>query len=529
MKKINVPELNVGEEMFVSKKCVVVYGRKISARVYNLKGDLIAKLPKIINEEDLKQNVFFLENTFIHKYQDVMYCVKDYDGMEIQKISGSKTLIFGILKQFKQAGEKSFYKKFRERKVTSDTNWISHGIENLQQGTTIWISSNYLIVKTKKCEMKIYSKNSKELKLLGTITINNCDCDKSFREILEANCHWYGLDHSMLIKEKDGWKIVNRIGKAVGKNISDELINIFIENGSEPKENSDENVFEYNGLQLKNGENIYKSYEYFRIGEVGGKYFRFYSIDGTFMRRAFEVADRLPKLIETDEWIAIRSTENGTTWQIFDYTGKILYDDVYDIVQDNLMYYSVYGINRKVPGNETLKVFSLKGELKTSFEGFSFRVSCSYIKVYKSLSCFELYDYNGQKIFDVTFCEDNDIEYENVIFHKNEKGGYTECNLATRKKYELDWQEIKLFEGFKTLTVLIRKKGRYGVFEYDGNENPEKEFDDFAEVIPIKYDKITSDNCWFYAKYQETDYLGNQSVYEDIYDEYGNFVMKVTV
>ena len=247
------------------------------------------------------------------------------------------------------------------------------------------------------------------------------------------------------------------------------------------------------------------------------------------MRRAFEVADRLPKLIETDEWIAIRSTENGTTWQIFDYTGKILYDDVYDIVQDNLMYYSVYGINRKVPGNETLKVFSLKGELKTSFEGFSFRVSCSYIKVYKSLSCFELYDYNGQKIFDVTFCEDNDIEYENVIFHKNEKGGYTECNLATRKKYELDWQEIKLFEGFKTLTVLIRKKGRYGVFEYDGNENPEKEFDDFAEVIPIKYDKITSDNCWFYAKYQETDYLGNQSVYEDIYDEYGNFVMKVTV
>ena len=57
----------------------------------------------------------------------------------------------------------------------------------------------------------------------------------------------------------------------------------------------------------------------------------------------------------------------------------------------------------------------------------------------------------------------------------------------------------------------------------------ENEFDDFAKIIPIKYDKITSDNCWFYAKYQETDYLGKQSVYEDIYDEYGNFVMKVIV
>lgn len=206
-----------------------------------------------------------------------------------------------------------------------------------------------------------------------------------------------------------------------------------------------------------------------------------------------------------------------------------MYDDIYNIVQDNLMYYSVYGINKRVIGNETMRVFSLKGELKASFEAFSFRAKSKYIKVYKTLGCFEIYDYDGKKIFDETFCEDDDIKCENIIFHKNERGGYTECNLTTRKKYELDWQEMKPFEGFEKLTVLIRKNGLYGVFEYTGKENPSSEFGTFLEVIPIKYDKITSDNCWFYAKYQETDYLGKQSVYEDIYDEYGNFVMKVKV
>lgn len=313
MKKINVPELNVGEKMFVSKKCVVVYGRKICARVYNLKGDLIAEVPKIINKEDLKSKLFFMENNFIHEYQDVMYCVKDYNGNEIQKISGNKTLIFSILKGLGQVGEKSFYKKFRERKIISDTDMTSYGIENLQAGTTIWISSNYLIVKTKKGGMKIYSKNSKKFKLLGTIPKSNFGCAKSFRKRLEDNCHWYGLDHNMLIKEKDGWKIVNQVGQAVCKNISDEIIKIFMENGSKSKNNSAENTFEYNGLQLKNGETLYKSYKYFIIEEVGGEYFRFYSTDGTFMRRVFEVEDELPKIIETDEWIAIRSTENENT------------------------------------------------------------------------------------------------------------------------------------------------------------------------------------------------------------------------
>lgn len=530
MKKINVPELNVGEKMFVSKKCVVVYGRKISARVYNLKGDLIAELPKIINKEDLKQNIFFMENTFIHKYQDIMYYVKDYDGKEIQKISGSKTLIFGIFKQLKQAGEKSFYKKFRERKITSDTDMTSYGIKDLKAGTTIWISSNYLIVRTKKSEMKIYLKNAQGFILLGTIPKSNFGCAKSFRKRLEGNCHWYGLDHDMLIKEKNGWKMVDQVGETVYENISDEVMKIFMENASEQEDSSDENVFEYNGLQVKTGETIYKANKFFRVEEADGKNFRFYSNDCTFMRRTSDVENGLPKIIKTAEWIAIHSTENGTTtWQIFDYTGKILYDDIYDIAQNNLMHYSAFCINKEVPGNEIMRIFSLKGELKASFEGFSFRAYSDYVKVYKALGYFELYDYDGEKMFDVTFCEDNDIEYVGVIFRKNEKGGYTKCDLATRKKYNLDWQEMTTFQIFHSLKVLIRKKGRYGVFEYDGNENPEKEFDDFDEVIPIKYDKITSDNCWFYAKYQETDYLGKQSVYEDIYDEYGNFVMRVTV
>ena len=530
MKKINVPELNVGEKMFVSKKCVVVYGRKISARVYNLKGDLIAELPKIINKEDLKQNIFFMENTFIHKYQYIMYCVKDYDGKEIQKISGSKTLIFGILKQLRQAGEKSFYKKFRERKITSNTDMTSYGIEALQAGTTIWISSNYLILRTKKSEMKIYLKDAQGFILLGTIPKNNFGCAKSFRKILEANCHWYGLDHNMLIKEKDGWKMVDQVGENVYENISDEVMKIFMENGSEQEDNLDENVFEYNGLQVKTGETIYKAHKFFRVEEADGKNFRFYSNDCTFMRRTSDVENGLPKIIKTAEWIAICSTENETTtWQIFDYTGKILYDDIYDITQNNLMHYSAFSIDKEVPGNEIMRIFSLKGELKASFKGFRFRAYSDYVKVYKALGYFELYNYDGEKMFDVTFCEDNDIEYVGVIFHKNEKGGYTKCDLSTRKKYNLDWQEMTTFQIFHSLKVLIRKKGRYGVFEYDGNENPEKEFDDFDEVIPIKYDKITRGNCWFYARYQETDYLGKQSVYEDIYDEYGNFVMKVKV
>lgn len=530
MKKINVPVLNVGEKMFVSKKCVIVYGRKIFARVYNLKGDLIAELPKIISKEELKTKVFFMENAFIHEYKGLMYCIKDYDGNEIQKIKGTKNLFFESLQSLKQAGEKSFYKKFRKRKITSDTDMTSYGIEDLQAGTTIWISSNYLILRTKKSEMKIYLKDAQGFILLGTIPKSNFGCAKSFRKRLENNCHWYGLDHDMLIKEKDGWKMVNPVGETVYENISDEVIKIFMENDSEQEDSSDENLFDYNVLLVRTGETIYKAHKFFRVEEADGKTFSFYSNDGTFIRSTFEVKNGLPKIIKTAKWIAIYSTENGTTtWQISEYTGKILYDDIYDIAQNNLMHYSAFGIDKEVPGNEIMRIFSLKGELKASFEGFSFRAYSDYVKVYKALGYFELYDYDGEKMFDVTFCEDNDIEYAGVIFHKNEKGGYIKCDLATRKKYNLDWQEMTTFQIFHSLKVLIRKKGRYGVFEYEGNENPEKEFDDFVEVIPIKYDKISSDICWFYAKYQETDYLGNQSVYEDIYDEYGNFVMKVKV
>ena len=44
MEKIDVPALNVGERMFISAKCVFIFGGKKPIRIYNMKGKLLGEV-----------------------------------------------------------------------------------------------------------------------------------------------------------------------------------------------------------------------------------------------------------------------------------------------------------------------------------------------------------------------------------------------------------------------------------------------------------------------------------------------------
>ena len=528
MEKINVSDFGVEEKMFVSKKCVVIFGSEKPARIYNLKGELLVKTSAIDCEKDLGKTIFFAENAFIYKAQNAKYYVKDYDGNVIEKFNASEALI-DELKYLVKFEEKNFYKKFRERKIVSDTYESYYGLDELKTGATIWVSPNYLVAKTKKSEMKIYAKSYETIELLGTIPKSNFGCAKSFRKRLEDNCHWYGVYQNMAIKEKNGWKIVDEEGKTIIANISDLVMKIFT--GSVLEKNDNETALEYNGFQVKAGEIVYKNAKIFIVKEQNREFFRFYSSNGIFLIGTSEYKKAWNRVIKTEHWIAIYTLENGgPDWRLFDYSGKFLYKDVHRVVKRNQMYLAEEFVDY-MPEKEKLLIFSSSGELKASIIGFEFRYEddCDYIRVYNDSNSFEIYDYNGKKILDTIFSIENDIIYGDTIIQKNEKGGYTEYNLTTKKSYNLDCQEIMQIESFENLTAVIRKNGLCGVFKHIAEENTYNLFNTFAEVIPIKYDKITSDNCWFYAKYQETDYLGKQSVYEDIYDEDGNFVMKVKV
>ena len=244
MKKINVPEFKKSEIMFAFKKCVVVFkcGFVKYGRIYNFKGKLLGKIPNVLFEEDLPKKTFFAENAFGFKNQDGTYYIKDYDGNVIQGINESSALAVWTLRDICKFEEKSFFEKFKEREIISYSPKAISRCEKLQDGTKLWISPHYLIAKTEKNEIKIYLRNFEGLKLLGTIPESNFKNDESFQTIIENNCHWYGLDHNMLIKEKYGWKIVNQSGEKIVDEISNELVKIFMEDDSKKTDNSDENV-----------------------------------------------------------------------------------------------------------------------------------------------------------------------------------------------------------------------------------------------------------------------------------------------
>lgn len=526
MKKINVPEFKTTEIMFVFKKCVVIFKRGFvkHARIYNFKGKVLGKIPNVLFEEDLPRKTFFAENAFGFKNQNGTYDIKDYDGNVIQGINESSALTVWTLRDICKFEEKSFFEEFREREIASYSTKAISGCKELQNGTKIWISSHYLIVKTEKNEMKIYLRNFEGLELLGTIPESNFRNDESFQTIIENNCHWYGLDHNMLIKEKYGWKIVNQSGEKIVDEISNELVKIFMEGDSKRTDNSDENVLEYNGITVKAGEIVKKKSEVFIVREENEKAFRVYSSTGVLMARVpinknFEFAT-----IETEKWIAIRMAESVVPyWQIFDYNGKGLYKNLRRIKKVNQMYFAEAVVDY-LPYEEMLLVFSSEGEEKASIIGeeFEYNGDSDYIKVYKDSDLFEIYDYNGKKLFDTTFNKKTDILGEDIIIHKNEEGGYTEYDLKAMEKYNIDCQEIKPVEDFENLTIIIRKNGHCGLFEC-----VKKHLNDFkhlAQLIPSQYDEITADDYYFYARYSD-----NQSVFEDIYDNFGNFVMKVKV
>lgn len=524
MEKINVPELNVGEKMFISKKCVVIFnhGSERTAQIYNFKGEILGKIPNVFFDVDVRRNTFFAENTFGFRNQSGAYCIKDYDGNVIQTISKYKALIVRELEALCQYEEKSFFEEFREREIAAHPTKAIYGCKELQDGTKIWISPHYLIVKTEKNEMKIYFRDFEKLRLLGTIPESNFKNDEIFQTIIKNNCHWYGLDHNMLIKEKDGWKIVTQSGETVVDKINDELIKIFTEGDSKKTDNSDEKELKCNGILVKNGEMVEKDPKVFIVREENGKVFRVYSTTGILVARV--PAKESYRIIETEQWVAIRMVESVVPyWQIFDYNGKGLYREIRRILKINQMYFAEAVVDY-LPYEEMLLVFSSEGEEKASIIGekFEYNGDSDYIKVYKDSDLFEIYDYNGKKLFDTTFNKKTDILGEDIIIHKNEEGGYTEYDLKAMEKYNIDCQEIKPVEDFENLTIIIRKNGHCGLFEC-----VKKHLNDFkhlAQLIPSQYDEITADDYYFYARYSD-----NQSVFEDIYDNFGNFVMKVKV
>ena len=521
---INVPTLNVGERMYVSKKCVVVFGTNSKpTRIFNLNGKLLGEVSETKKERDLAKNIFFGEKAFIMLNYGECY-VKDYDGNIIQTYkTGGKYIIreFRFLLQYEKS---NFFKNFRERKVVSELVNFATDFEEIQKGTTIWISLHYLIVKTKKSELKIY--NTFSHKLLGTIPKANFNKAKSLRKILEINCHWCGIHRNMMIREKNGWKIVTQDGDTVVENISDELLDIIM---TRPKESNE--VFEYNGMQIKEGECVYRYNNVWVVKQKDEKTFRFYSQERKIIKVASTYEGRFIEFFENEKWIAIETLEDSTlSWQIFDYDGKLLYKDIYRIVKRKQMLF-VEGVDNEKSETKNLWLFSLKGELKAIFEGYGFEFfddEYNWVRVYRDLESFEIYDYNGKKALDTIFHDEKDIMFDDIIIHENpENGEYIEYDLKTGKVYILKCQKIKVIDEFDSLIIIIVQNGHCGVFEYSEEDKQSTEFFRFEQLIPIKYDKITGNGHYFYAKYQVTDYYGKQSVFEDIYDMDGNLILKV--
>ena len=230
MEKINVPALTVGERMFISAKCVVIFGGKKTVRIYNMKGKLLGEVSfgevsDLINEKALEQNIVFGEKMFI-VFDNGVYYVKDYKGNVIQKYDVEGECGIQELKRFGKLIKKPFYKGFRKIQVVSSSDKVFPNLGKIESGSTVWESYHYLIVKNTKNELKIY--NTLTDAFLGTIP--NFDGTQSFNDFLEENCYWFGPGENMLIKENGGWTIVTFKGIVLAKNIADGLVQIINEN-----------------------------------------------------------------------------------------------------------------------------------------------------------------------------------------------------------------------------------------------------------------------------------------------------------
>lgn len=529
MEKINVPALNVGERMFISAKCVVIFGGKKPVRIYNMKGKLLGEVSfgevsDLINEKALDHNIVFGEKMFI-VFDNGVYYVKDYKGNVIQKYDVEGDEVIQELKGLGGLIKKPFYKGFRKIQAIFSSDKVFPNLGKIESGSTIWESYHYLIVKNAKNELKIY--NTLTDAFLGTIP--NFDGTQSFNDFLEENCYWFGPGENMLIKEKGGWTIVTFKGIVLAKNIADELVQIINEN----KEEKSKETFEYNGIQVQEGECVCRYERVFIVKENSEKAFRFYSLNGDYIKTAVtHEKNSNVSFFQTENWIAIEfvkaltvfKTPHTIRWEIFDYSGKTLYKAIHKMMKKNHMYFALGIIVDSE--EEGLLVFNSKGELQASFKGVDFDFYDDYVRVYTSSTTFEVYDYAGNKLFPIVFDTDNDILYEDIIFNKSDNGGeYFEYDLVSKKVYKFGCEEIRVLEDCWELIVLVKRKGHYGILEHLEEENGAMEFHGFNELIPIKYDKITF-NHYYYAKYQKNN-NGKLEAFEDIYDQDGNLIITV--
>lgn len=534
MTKINVPVLAIGESIIVSGNYIIVLrNNDTKADIYNMKGEKISEVFGFKDVDSLLKNTLFGKEAFIVLSKNVYY-VKNYKGKIIQKYkSEGKYILEAIQLILQSSSTRKFYKGFRERVVVSSQSDSSKN--NFEVGTRIWISEHYLIEKNKCGEIKIY--NISNNKLLGIIPKSNYKDNQSLQMILSANCYWFGIHRSMMIKERDGWIVVTQDGNVMARGISDELLKMLIENKAEECE---EKVLEYNGLEIKERERLYKFSNVLVVEEFNTGKFRFYSSSGNHIVTTLLEKRLTDSFKTTEKWIAVMikgSYYRNPEWQIFDYNGKVICESVYRIFKEPQMYYAI-GSSLLYPGNETLWIFNLNGELKAKIEGYSFGFEDkNYIKVYINSGGFEIYDLNGMKMTDFSFDEENDIvweDYTSIVLHKTEKDNeYVEYNLKTKEIHYLKCQEIRVIsdefsdEFSDELIVMIRKNGQWGVFKYVGVNSENAEFYGFEEIIPIKYDKISGNGYYSYAKYTGKDLYGYQETLEDIYDQDGNLIMTV--
>lgn len=526
MTKINVPVLAIGESIIVSGNYMIVSrNNDTKADIYNMKGEVVSSFDLKVTEK-LSENFLFGKNAFIREIKGV-YHVMNYEGKVIKEYKYKGKCIWDMLRCIFLHLEKPFYKGFRERMVVSNQE-NSHE-NDFEFGTKIWISEHYLIKEIAHNGIEIYNIYNNEL--LGTIPQENYKRTASLKEILEDNCYWFGAYMNMMIKEKKGWTIVTQNGEVLVENISDELLKMLIGNKSEEGE---EKVLEYNGLEIKQRERLYKFSKVLVVEEFNTSKFRFYSSSGNHIVTTL-LEKRLTDCFKaTEKWIAVMikgNYYNDSEWQIFDYNGKVICESVFRIFQVQQMWYAI-GSSLLYPDNETLWIFNLKGELKTKIEGYRFKFEDdTCIKVYISSGGFEIYDLNGVKVESFTFDEEVDIVWEDsdrIVLHKTEKDNeYVEYNLKTREIHYLKCQEIRVIDDSDELIVMIRKNGQWGVFKYVGVNSENTEFYGFEEIIPIKYDKISGNGYYSYAKYTGKDLYGYQETFEDVYDQDGNLIMTV--